>query len=244
MRWSTRRASAARAARRVAPADAPARPADGGRDPHALPVVLRARAATPTTCCASCRSRRSGAPGTRSSRAARSSASPWRARWWAIPSCSSSTSRRPASIRSRACSSGTSSRSSRRAGGRCCSPRTTWTRRSASAIASAIVDHGKLIALGTPRELIASLGRAGGHRADARRGRARRGGGRASCPACTACGASPTGSCSPPTRCTSRCPALVDHLRAAGQHARAPVDAPRHARGRLRRRSPGGRLRD
>ena len=39
-----------------------------------------------------------------------------------------------------------------------CSPRTTWTRREVLCDRVAIVDQGKVIALGTPRELIASLG--------------------------------------------------------------------------------------
>ena len=41
---------------------------------------------------------------------------------------------------------------------RSCSPPITWTRPQALCDRVAIVDHGKVIALGTPRELIASLG--------------------------------------------------------------------------------------
>ena len=108
-----------------------------------------------------------------SSRAGRSSGSPSPARWSAIPSCCSSTSRPPGSIRSRAASCGIWSTAFAPRGARCCSPRTTWTRRSGCAIASAIVDHGKVIALGTPRELIASLGGQRGGRVHQRPRRAR-----------------------------------------------------------------------
>ena len=58
------------------------------------------------------------------------------ARSWATPSSSSSTSRPRDSIRRRAASCGSCSTASAAPGARSSSPRTTWTRRSASATAS------------------------------------------------------------------------------------------------------------
>ena len=74
------------------------------------------------------------------------------ARWSAIPSSCSSTSRPPASTRSRAAQLWDIDRGlqgRRRAPS--CSPPTTWTRPSGSATAWRSIDHGKVIALGTPR---------------------------------------------------------------------------------------------
>ena len=124
----------------------------------ALPQLLPARARRSPTCSRWSACTRRPARRCARSRAGRSSGCRSAARWSAIPSCSSSTSRRPASIRSRAARPGRSSRASRRAGGRCCS--TTHYMEEAARLCDrvAVVDHGKVIALGTPRELIASLG--------------------------------------------------------------------------------------
>ena len=72
----------------------------------AVPVVLSRRARRSTRCWPASASRPSATPGTASCRAGRSSAWRWPARWPATPSCCSSTSRRPVSIRSRAGSCG------------------------------------------------------------------------------------------------------------------------------------------
>ena len=76
----------------------------------------------------------------------------------ATRSCSSSTSRPPGSTRNRADSSGSSSNEFRAAGRTIVL--TTHYMDEAERLCDrvAIVDHGKVIALGTPRELIASLG--------------------------------------------------------------------------------------
>ena len=92
------------------------------------------------------------------SRAARSSGCRSAARSSATPSCSSSTSRPPASTRSRAARPGRSSRALK-ARGRTVLLTTHYMEEAARLCDRvAIVDHGKVIALGTPRELIASLG--------------------------------------------------------------------------------------
>ena len=145
--------------RHPAPGDAAAREADRRARRDAVPQLLPARARRRTTCIAlvgleekrnALRRQALGRP----EAAARRSP----ARWSAIPSSCSSTSRRPGSTRSRGARCWEIVEASRRAAGRSCSRRTTWTRPRACATASPIVDHGKVIALGTPRELIASLG--------------------------------------------------------------------------------------
>ena len=90
----------------------------------------------PTTCCATCRSMRNATRASASSPVDRSSGWPWPARWSASRTSSSSTSRRPGSIRRAACSCGRSWPGTGGAAERCCSRRTTWKRRSGSATAS------------------------------------------------------------------------------------------------------------
>ncbi len=103
-------------------------------------------------------SRRSAAAMWASCPAGRSNASRWHARWSTSQTCCSSTSRRPASIRSRAASSGRCSMRTAVDGGTIVL--TTHYMDEAETLCDrvAIVDHGRVIALGSPRELIASLG--------------------------------------------------------------------------------------
>ena len=137
LRWEQRRARAPPADRRLAPGDEVRRQAHRRGDAAPLPLLLRRAAGQPQDVLAEVEPRREArVAGSTSSPAASGSGSPSPARWSAIPSSSSSTSRRPGSIRSRAGSCGTSSATCARAGARSCSRRTTWTRPSACATAS------------------------------------------------------------------------------------------------------------
>src|SRR5271156_4732908 len=112
-------------------------------------------------------------PGSANFPAARSSASPSPPLWSAIHAFFFSTSRPPDSIRRAGGSFGRSSAPSRKKVAPCCSPRTIWMKPNASATAFtthymdeaerlcdrlAIVDHGEIIAEGTPSDLIDRLG--------------------------------------------------------------------------------------
>ncbi len=178
-------------------------------------------------------SRRSATPASASCPAARSSG--WRspARWSRRPSCCSSTSPPPASTRRPASTSGRSSRASARAAAPCSSPPTTWRRRRGCATGVAIVDHGRVIALGTPAELVASLGadqivelRAGGaarRRPPRRAARGRRR--RAPATAAGCCAVRDVG---------AALPAVLAELERAAGAARAADHPPGDARGRVR----------
>ena len=106
LRWATDDGGDPRADRRHAPGDPAPRQADRPRAGHALPQLLPRRA-EPDEAIARVSLERRRTPSSSSSPAASSSG--WRSPspWSATPSCSSSTSRRPASTRSRAASSGT-----------------------------------------------------------------------------------------------------------------------------------------
>ena len=88
-----------------------------------------------------------------SSPAASSAASTSAWRWSAIPSCSSSTSRRPASTRRRGARPGRRSPACATSARRSSSPPTTWTRRSASPTGSRSSPAGEVVARGTPEDL-------------------------------------------------------------------------------------------
>ncbi len=96
--------------------------------------------------------------GSRVFQAGRSSGWRWPVHWWAIRSCCVSTSRPPGSIHNRDGRSGRSSASFRQ-GGRTVLL-TTHYMDEAERLCDrvAIVDDGRVIALGTPQELIATLG--------------------------------------------------------------------------------------
>ena len=102
--------------------------------------------------------KKSATPASARSPAAKSSASPWPAPWSAIPSCSSSTSPPPASIPRPAVTSGTSSTHLKHAGRTIIL--TTHYMDEAERLCDrvAIMDHGRVIALGTPQQLIATVG--------------------------------------------------------------------------------------
>ncbi len=104
------------------------------------------------------RSKKRQTPRSASYPAGRNSGWPWPARWSATPSCCFSTSRPPVSIRSRGGSCGRSFAKSARRAGPCCL--TTHYMDEAERLCDrvAIVDLGRVIALDSPRELIATLG--------------------------------------------------------------------------------------
>ena len=209
-RWARRAVLTAAAARHPAAGDAARRQADRRRDAAAVPLVLSDEGPTVDELLRHRRARkRSATRGSASCRAGRSSGCRWPARWPADPTCCFSTSRRPASIRSRGASCGTCSSASGPNGGTILL--TTHYMDEAHALCDrvGIMDHGKLIALGTPRELVASLGAehvvefAVADGRDAAGGRAAR-----RCPACAMCArrwarrAGDVGSC---TRRCRRC---------------------------------------
>ena len=159
-RWAERRARPARAARHHAAGDAPARQAHRRARRCALfRSFYAARPRASTRCSRSCRSRTSA---TRAyEQALRRAEAAARRRLRARRRPRAALPRRAddrASIRSRAASSGTSSSRFKRAGGTVLL--TTHYMDEAERLCDrvAVVDHGKVIALGTPRELIASLG--------------------------------------------------------------------------------------
>ena len=105
-----------------------------------------------------------------------------------------------------------------------------------------VVNHGKLIAIGTPRELISVAGWKRGHRGDARggwTGAARRGPGeRASGGSRRAAGGRRL--CARGRSASHRAPCAGRSPPRGGARARAPRDAARDARGRLRRAHRAG----
>ena len=194
---------------------------------RAVDEVLRPRGAR----------RRSATPGSASSRAARSSGSPWPARWSASRSCCSSTSRRPASTRSRGGSCGRCSSAFRAEGGTILL--TTHYMDEAELLCDriAIVDRGQVIALGTPRELIASLGAEHVVEFALRRG-ATPASPTTTCARCRACSdvrrAGGTLGADDRRSVPATLPALLESARAVGRPAGVARHPQRHARGRVR----------
>ena len=174
------------------------------------------RGRDPEDACSPARpSRRSATPGWASSPAARSSGWPWPAPWSATRSCSSSTSRPPASTR-RAGSQLWEQRrwTSAPTGGTVLL--TTHYMDEAERLCDrvAIVDHGKVIALGTPAELIARCTRRTSSSSPPSRRSTRR--------ACAPCPASPSRTGGAPTgRCRwarwpRPCRLLLDRIERSG----------------------------
>ena len=136
---------------------APGEPADGEahglRDARALPLLLRPRPRPPSSSWPTSRSRKSATRASASSRAASASGSPSPARSPATRRSSSSTSRRRASTRRAASSSGNGSPCYKAAGRTVLL--TTHYMEEAERLCDrvAVVDHGRIIALGTPAEL-------------------------------------------------------------------------------------------
>ncbi len=235
------RAGAPRAARRLAPGEPADREAHGLRDAEPLPLLLRAGRDPRSSSWPTSRSRRSATPASASSRAASASGSPSPARSRATPRSCSSTSRRRASTRRAASSSGNGSRRYKAAGRTVLL--TTHYMEEAERLCDrvAIVDHGRIIALGTPGRAHRPAPRAAHHRVrDGARGLAddpgegaRR---RRAPPARTGAG------CSRPPRSPRRC-RPCSRRSTPRRKARLALDPPLDPRGRLHRADGTGAAR-
>ena len=228
-----------RADRHLAAGDAAGRQADRPRNGHAVPQLLSRRASTPDEAIAP---RVAGGEGRRLRRQALRRAEAAAGRGLCpgrrSASCCSSTSRRPASIRSRGGSCGTSSATSASTGRTVLL--TTHYMDEAERLCDrvAIVDHGKVIALGTPRGADRPARRRARHRVHARPtaspalddGRA--------APACRRCARCARGrrAYQPGGRAsrTWRCRRCSTHLQQRGRDAGQPDDAARDAGRRVR----------
>ena len=225
------------AARHPAPGDAAPREAHRRGDAAPVPSFYPRGPQRRRGARASSSSREARRAGWASSRAARSSG------WRCVRAGGRSRAAVPRRADHRARSAvappalGPARRASAPAAARSCSPRTTWTRRSGSATAWRSSITGKVIALGTPRELIASLGAEhvvefaladGARRRRRRRSRALPGVREARVRG-RRVGARHV------ARCTSRCRRCSTRCARAARALSHADDAQRHARGRVRR---------
>ena len=121
-------------------------------------VAHRRRSSAPRTCSSNSASRTPPPARSRPTPAACAAASTWPPAWSPAPACCSSTSPRPASTRAAATTCGTSSASLTNDGVTVLL--TTQYLEEADQLAEqiAVIDHGRMIATGTPQELKASTG--------------------------------------------------------------------------------------